>query len=83
MGTLSPSGGSFGEEMPFGRGRNTIWARRECLPDAKEALFSTKTPLSGEGEGRLLHLSGKPGGIPDRGRIISFRSVHLPWLRQG
>lgn len=48
------------------RGRNAIWARRECLPGAKETLFSTKTPLSGEGEGRLLHLSGKPGGNPDR-----------------
>ena len=58
-GSLSPSGGSFGEEMPFGRGGNAIWAPRGIL-------LSTKTPLSGEGEGRLLHLSGKPGGTPDR-----------------
>ena len=75
-GTLSPNGGGFREESyPGGqsvpiwrqfRGRNAIWARRECLPGAKETLFSTKTPLSGEGEGRLLHLSGKPGGTPDR-----------------
>ena len=58
-GSLSPSGGSFGEEMLFGRGGNAIWAPRGIL-------LSTKTPLSGEGEGRLLHLSGKPGGTPDR-----------------
>lgn len=44
--------------MPFGRGGNAFRMQGGIL-------LSTKTPLPGEGEGRLQFLSGEPGDIPD------------------
>jgi len=78
--TLSPSGGSFGEEMPSGRRGNAFRAQ-------KRHFSPQKRPFPGRERGVCIFCRENrvifPNGIPDRRGIISFRSVHLPWLRQG